>query len=936
MRKSALRALLVVVGGLIVGVLANPSRVHAQGGVLGSIVGNVFDQTGMPMPGVKIVAKSPTQIGGERTTYSGQDGSFRIAALQPGIFELTASAPKMNGINQKGLKVGINAPAEANIIMEVATAQETVKVIEKAPIVSTKSANVKEVWDEEFIDNLPLETRTSVEELVTAAPGGSGDPNGRVARVRGGNQNQTVYLVDGFNLTGLKTTYKSLAAAEISTAGYGADGAIAPGGLVSMVTKTGSNRWEFDVSGFHEDSRMKFFQDESDKVPLDLRSYITPNVSGPIIKDKLWFYVNTEARNEIYSSYPDPNSGRELPNQHYWNYRGTVKLSYQVNPRNKLQTFTFIDKNYSRNRNRSYNAETAAQQMRDRYGFFSGLTWESLLLDNVFFKVQAGLSQQQEDTRPQDCTTDGVDCLHRSPILQTNPSTGVITTLNNNPTLLMLDIQGIELVGTLEGFFEGGKFGSHNVKLQSRFFSRNESTKASIPGDLTAERTGEVYTAINQVFANDPRADGVERFGYPILATTGSRFTTTLQDTAKVTRYFTVTPGVAVTMSSSSNNRTGESVTEGAAVTPHFSAAWDATHDGRTVVRGSFNQYVDADVGRLAKHNLGGGVSRRCTSPGATSVNEILDGAATGAGGVACTYSGGASSATVGSPCGPSGYDAQGNLCLTKLKTPRTWEYTIGMEREIADGVGLGLDFVYRDFKNQFSTKETNRIWNAGGSGFNQGGGFRNGRAQTVIDLETPDEAKRTYQGATLALHKRDGALNVSGSYTWARQRGNIWDTEVNAWGDIPPRDLFLDGPTPDDVRHNIRGTLVYRFFPWLSAGVLYQYNSGVPYSRYYRNDVTGGYDDLRARVGINPGADINNPDDDRATRAPDIQRFNLQVRSNLKPILRHDVELYADILNALALRTPTSIVQQDGPTYGTPSGFMDPLKVRLGFRYRY
>ncbi|HEY0712389.1 MAG TPA: carboxypeptidase regulatory-like domain-containing protein, partial [Polyangia bacterium] len=387
MRKSALRALLVVVGGLIVGGLALPSRALAQGGVLGSIVGNVFDQTGMPMPGVKIVAKSPTQIGGEKTTYSGPDGSFRIPALQPGVFELTASAPKMTAVNQKGLKVGVNAPAEANIVMEVATAQETVKVIEKAPIVSTKSANVKEVWDEEFIDNLPLETRTSVEELVTAAPGGSGDPGGRIARVRGGNQNQTLYLVDGFNLTGLKTTYKSLAAAEISTAGYGAEGAIAPGGLVSMVTKTGSNRWEFDISGFHEDSRLRAFENEIDKVPNDLRSYITPNVSGPIIKDVLWFYVNGEARNEIYSSYPAEN-GTVLPDQHYWNYRGTAKLTYQLNPRNKFQSFTFIDKNWSRNRNRDVFAERDAQQKRERYGFFSGLTWESLLTDNIFFKAQ--------------------------------------------------------------------------------------------------------------------------------------------------------------------------------------------------------------------------------------------------------------------------------------------------------------------------------------------------------------------------------------------------------------------------------------------------------------------------------------------------------------------------------------------------------------------
>ena len=89
----------------------------------------------------------------------------------------------------------------------------------------------------------------------------------------------------------------------------------------------------------------------------------------------------------------------------------------------------------------------------------------------------------------------------------------------------------------------------------------------------------------------------------------------------------------------------------------------------------------------------------------------------------------------------------------------------------------------------------------------------------------------------------------------------------MNAWGDIPPRDLYLYGPMPDDSRHNIRATLVYRITPWLSTGALYSYNSGMPYSRYFRNDTTGGFDDLRARVGTNPGANINDPGDDRETR---------------------------------------------------------------------
>ena len=137
-----------------------PNVVHAQGGVVGSIIGNVFDQTGQPLSGVKVVAESPTQIGGVRVTYTNAEGGFRFNALQPGTFEVMATAPKMRTVHQKGIKVGVNAPAEVTLMMEVETATEEVKVIERAPIVSTTTANVKEQSDAEFVDNLPLETRT--------------------------------------------------------------------------------------------------------------------------------------------------------------------------------------------------------------------------------------------------------------------------------------------------------------------------------------------------------------------------------------------------------------------------------------------------------------------------------------------------------------------------------------------------------------------------------------------------------------------------------------------------------------------------------------------------------------------------------------------------------------------------------------------------------
>ena len=243
---------------------------------------------------------------------------------------------------------------------------------------------------------------------------------------------------------------------------------------------------------------------------------------------------------------------------------------------------------------------------------------------------------------------------------------------------------------------------------------------------------------MTEYYSNDPRVDGVARHGYTILTTYGSRWTTTLQDTARITRFFTVTPGVGFTTTSSSNNRTSSNVTEGGAITPHLAVAWDATHDGRTVVRASFNQYVDSDVGRLAKHTLGGRVSQACstgtpqTATGQRARRSLVD---------LCLLWWGAS-ATVGSPCGPSGFDAQGNKCISQLKVPRTWEYTFGAEREVAEGLGAGrrlrVPRLHLPILDQGDQPDLER---QAAARIDRNGGYRNGKAQTIIDLETPEEA---------------------------------------------------------------------------------------------------------------------------------------------------------------------------------------------------
>jgi hypothetical protein len=205
-----------------------------------------------------------------------------------------------------------------------------------------------------------------------------------------------------------------------------------------------------------------------------------------------------------------------------------------------------------------------------------------------------------------------------------------------------------------------------------------------------------------------------------------------------------------------------------------------------------------------------------------------------------------------------------------------------------------------------------------------------------VNDLGTPDGAERTYNGATLGFNKREGRFKANLTYTLAYLEGTVFNGFNNAWGDIPPRDVFLNGYLPDDHRHEVKATFAYQATPWLSFGSRTIYLSGQPYDRLFRNDATNGFDVYRAERGYNPGANLNDPADDRQLRLPDQMEVNVQARINFMPLIGKQLDFYVDVLNALALRSPTGIGNQDGLNFGVPTGYMDPFRVRLGMNFKY
>lgn len=893
--------------------LASSGAVFAQGGDSGTIVGNVFDQGGNPVKGVKIVAKSDTQIGGSKTTYSNDEGYFRIGQLAPGTFELTATAPGLAPFVQKNLKVGITAATEVSPLMEVKTSEEQVVVVEKAPTISTTKATVKEVFDVDWVDSMPHSSRDGIMFNMVAATAGA---TGSGAGMRGGGSGQTTITMDGFTMINQSPTLKSAAAFEIQGAGYGADNPTAAGGLVNLVSRSGSNRFEFELGGNAQNRSMEFFRDGTDSRNGSSLYVLNPTFAGPIIKDRLWFAVNLEGLYQVTGRDKDPQGTLPDPIDQTkpW-YKGLIKLTWQVTPRNKLTSVNSFDETRIYNTNGNLGVAKEAQSDRFNRLYFFGLIWESVLTDRLVFRSQIGTNRVPGHEFPSLCRTNP-NCLFVLPQSNTFPRT---VYFGNTPTGDIINASdSVEMINKLEWFLETKSYGEHNLRISNTYRIEHAITATGRPGDGFEEFNGAVPLQFTTYYSNDPRYEA-GRYGFNFISSTAKRNVSTLSDAWRATRFLTLTPAISFLTGRGENQR-GDVGVNTSSWSPGITAAWDPTHDGRTVIRSSFSSYVDLNVLSLAQHSSGSPASKRCQWNPATLSYDL-----------GCTFSGGLSSNTFGLPCGPTGVDITGNPCREALKSPRTWEYTLGTEREIADGLALGSDIIYRRFTNQYDVSETNRIWNTSGSELDRTGGFRNGRAQTILNQASPDAAIKTYTGVTTALTQREGKVKIRLSYTWSK----LYDT-TSALNDVPGRDVYIYGPGNFDNRHQIKATMNYQATQWMLLGVKYGYNSGRPYSRLFRNIETGSFEDYRARRGTNPGANINDPADDRELRLPDIQDLGVQVRFNLRPLIGQRVEFYVDILNVLALRTTNAVEQNDVPSFGQTTGRLDPFRGRVGFNLKY
>jgi outer membrane receptor protein involved in Fe transport len=302
----------------------------------GSISGTVTDESKAVLPGVTI-AVTHTETNIARALVSDERGRYRALNLAPGTYQVAADLQGFSPILRRDIVVTIGSDVPVDVVMKVGTIAEQLTVTGEAAQVDLSSSVVGGVVTTTQIAELPLNGRSFM-QLAAMQPGviisrGTGQEfsggfgNTQIS-VAGARPEHTGYLLEGTNISDVSDKAPSSMAGvllgvdtvqefSVQTHGYSAEFGRAAGGIVSAVTKSGTNSLRGTLFEFLRNSAMdaKNFFDEGDDPPPFRRNQFGGTVGGPVVKNKLFFFGSYEGLRQRLSTTQIARMPNQLAHQ---------------------------------------------------------------------------------------------------------------------------------------------------------------------------------------------------------------------------------------------------------------------------------------------------------------------------------------------------------------------------------------------------------------------------------------------------------------------------------------------------------------------------------------------------------------------------------------------------------------------------------------------
>jgi len=321
MRKSS-RAFLLVAA--VAGCLALLQPLTYGQQPTGRILGIVTDVQGMVVPGVSITVTN-VATGIKYKAISDKDGAYQALNLPIGAYTVTAERQGFRKVVVTTGQLEINQNLKVDVTLQVGAVSEVVEVTTNGVAVEVQSATVGDSVTSRPIIDMPLNGR-NVFDLARLEPGvtdnaQSGDSNyaGQSFSVAGGRVDSVTYLLDGGdnnNLLDNNVVYNpnpdAIAEFRILENNYNAEYGRNAGGVVSVVTKSGTNDWHGTAFEFLRNDALAantYFNNLSGSAKNILKRHqFGGTFGGPILKDKAFFFFSYQGQRLTQGMTPGPQT----------------------------------------------------------------------------------------------------------------------------------------------------------------------------------------------------------------------------------------------------------------------------------------------------------------------------------------------------------------------------------------------------------------------------------------------------------------------------------------------------------------------------------------------------------------------------------------------------------------------------------------------------
>jgi hypothetical protein len=958
-------------GILLVSLVSTPLLARAQETTTGTLAGQVLDSQELAMPGATVAVASEQ---GTRTFVSDATGHFLVPYLTPGLYTVRVEMQGFVPVEQRDIKVRLGQRLELRFVMQPGAMTEEVNVL-ASPIIDLSSATAGSHLDDQLISSVPVGRRFT--DVLYIAPGvnsggGTGDANASISGASGLENN---YVLDGVNISdvgygaagsystqhgtpGNAIVFDFIKEIEIKTAGFEAEFGQSTGGIVNVVTKSGTNAYKGSV--------FTYLQPEA--LASDRERITTANgtvnatgateaeggftLGGPIVRDKLFFFAAADLQHERVSfvapaGFPLASLG-EVPRK-----RRTVsyaaKATYQMSTAHRFETSFFGDPSSGENGPQRASAlrgiDTAAFSEINYGGHYQTIRYDGMLSPR--WLVEASVSRSDSKVRE-------------------HPSVDEwrVTDTTVVPNVITGGIGGYDVEqGGVRNQYQvksTHNLGRHQIRYGAlfediTFDSENQSTGPTLvlpTGERTAT-AGVVRILPDPVFGRVYAMQGARTAN--VRETSQSYLSLFAQDTIKIGNRLTLRPGVRWEQQELTGVGGGYTFTGN--WSPRIGATFDPTGSGRSKLYANFGRFYTQFPNDLAARGFTALASHQADYFDAALTRPIPDGVL--AAGTRVHYR----------PSGANPADV-----VPGSKSTYIQEWLAGGEYEVVRGLSLGLRYIHRDLRNVLEDMAPAAaiLYDAGiarGIEFVIGNP-RDGFPATLNNIGAFETPIHEYDAVEFTVDRRfANRWALQASYRWSRLFGtyegfyrndnNQSDPGLTSLYDLPINDptyteigvprygyrgdiRFLGrlgaGPLPTDRPHQAKVFGNYRFGMGLNLGVGFQGSSGVPLTAFAASPTTG-----------NAG---NIPEGPRGSGVQTVDGFKKRTPAEFALDLHVDhpiglgngrLVVLADIFNVLNGQAVTGYdyrtenrIRVPNPDYGARTSLQLPRQVRVGVRYEF